>query len=122
MKRILNLIALSILVFLANQLDAQNNSDKREARMQERRMDEIKKMKADLALTDDQTAKIKTLMEEKRKRGASLKEMDEAERRETMMAFNEEMKTILTSEQYEKFKSRMKERAGNARQKRDPKQ
>ncbi|MGS0748225.1 hypothetical protein [Halpernia sp. GG3] len=74
---------------------------------QQKQMD---KMKSDLNLNDDQIMKIKALQDERMEARKNKMAGDKTEKMEKRKDAREEMKKILTPEQYTKWESHMKEK------------
>ncbi|WP_234111453.1 MULTISPECIES: hypothetical protein [Chryseobacterium] len=94
------------------------------AQMEQKRMENLKKMQTDLNLTDAQVNQIKALQEKRiaeRKAQAPEMQAQRKARMEEWKAKNEqhmaEMKQILTPEQYQKWEAQKKEQMQNKRMK-----
>ncbi|MDR2207107.1 MAG: hypothetical protein LBE36_13245 [Flavobacteriaceae bacterium] len=89
----------------AASLSASAQSD---ARMQEKRDAKLQEMKASLGLSDDQVAKISALQDKRKEAMKANHDRKAADMQEKRAAHEEEMKQILTPEQFEKWQ-KMKE-------------
>jgi tRNA U38,U39,U40 pseudouridine synthase TruA len=121
MKKIKSVLALLMVFLLSNFLSAQSAETKNKLNKEARKeaaVKEIQKMKEDLALTDDQVSKIKTLFESRRNDGQKRKDMTKEERKSSIEEMNEAMKGILDENQYEKYRANMKNKAKKIREKR----
>jgi protein CpxP len=82
---------------------------------QEKQLD---KMKSDLNLNDDQVMKIKAMQKERMKDMQNRMSANKAAKMEDHKDAREEMKKILTPEQYSKWETHMKEKMEKNREKR----
>lgn len=96
--------------------DQRNKSIEKRRDMQAKR---VEKMKKDLALTDDQSSKLKTLNDSYRSKFDNLRKdesIDRAAKKEQFQALHqqqkEDLKTVLTQEQIQKLDEMKKSRGG----------
>ena len=87
------------------------------AQMEQKRAEKLKSMQTELNLSDDQVAKIKTLQDNKMAARKANEPQMKAERKAKMEAmkqnkdqWNNEMKKILTPEQYAKWQQKQNDR------------
>ena len=90
------------------------------AQMEQKRAEKLKSMQTELNLSDDQVAKIKTLQDNKmaaRKANEPQMKADRKAKMEEMKQkkdqWNNEMKKILTPEQYAKWQQKQNDRMNN---------
>jgi hypothetical protein len=76
----------------------------------EQRLEDLKALKAELALSDDQVSKIKALVDQRKANAAANKGLDKEARKENMKKFNQELKSILDEEQYKKLNANRKDK------------
>lgn len=103
----------------------QNNSkmqQKDPAQMEQKRQDKMKMMQSELNLSDAQMTKIQALQEKKMAAKRAMAPQVQAERKSKMEAmkanhdqWNNEMKQILTPEQYQKWETSKKDKMQNKR-------
>ena len=101
--------------------DRRKESAEKRQQMEAKRMEKIKK---DLALTDDQSLKLKTMNESYKSKFESLRKdeaLDRTAKREQFKALHEqhkeEMKSVLTQEQIKKLDEMKKNRGGRGQAK-----
>lgn len=106
------LVGLSTFAFAQQSQSTTNNMKRGDMKQnmamhQQKQMD---KMKSDLNLNDDQVMKIKALQDERMEARKNKMAGNKTEKMEKRKDAREEMKKILTPEQYTKWESHMKEK------------
>lgn len=117
MKKLMLSIAILGFGTLAMAQQRTMTPEAREQKRLERQKENLSKMQNDLGLNDAQVAKIKDLRDREMMQGKSEREALKAERKQKMERHNQEMKTILTPAQYEKWNAQKAEKRAEMKEK-----
>lgn len=121
-KIILNAAFLALGTFAMAQQNTSKMQQKDPAQMEQKRQDKMKMMQSELNLSDAQMTKIQALQDKKMAEKRAMAPQVQAERKSKMEAmkanhdqWNNEMKQILTPEQYQKWETSKKDKMQNKR-------
>lgn len=121
-KIILSAAFLALGTFAMAQQNTSKMQQKDPAQMEQKRQDKMKMMQSELNLSDAQMTKIQALQEKKMAEKRAMAPQVQAERKSKMEAmkanhdqWNNEMKQILTPEQYQKWETSKKDKMQNKR-------
>ena len=121
-KIILSAAFLALGTFAMAQQNTSKMQQKDPAQMEQKRQDKMKMMQTELNLSDAQMTKIQALQEKKMAKKRAMALQVQAERKSKMEAmkanhdqWNNEMKQILTPEQYQKWETSKKDKMQNKR-------
>ena len=121
-KIILSAAFLAWGTFAMAQQNTSKMQQKNPAQMEQKRQDKMKMMQSELNLSDVQMTKIQALQEKKMAEKKAMAPRVQAERKSKMEAmkanhdqWNNEMKQILTPEQYQKWETSKKDKMQNKR-------
>lgn len=121
-KIILSAAFLALGTFAMAQQNTSKMQQKDPAQMEQKRQDKMKMMQTELNLSDAQMTKIQALQEKKMAEKRAMAPQVQAERKSKMEAmkanhdqWNNEMKQILTPEQYQKWETSKKDKMQNKR-------
>lgn len=121
-KIILSAAFLALGTFAMAQQNTLKMQQKDPAQMEQKRQDKMKMMQTELNLSDAQMTKIQALQEKKMAEKRAMAPQVQAERKSKMEAmkanhdqWNNEMKQILTPEQYQKWETSKKDKMQNKR-------
>lgn len=121
-KIILSAAFLALGTFAMAQQNTSKMQQKDPAQMEQKRQDKMKMMQTELNLSDAQMTKIQALQDKKIAEKRAMAPQVQAERKSKMEAmkanhdqWNNEMKHILTPEQYQKWETSKKDKMQNKR-------